>query len=94
MNCGKHPTFCRRKKIGQFPSISIYLSEVFEHSFADMMRLRLLSTEGKYTVCPYSSDFSYTGLKTALQELGLLPTQDPHLGLKAAYYTSFVEALK
>ena len=72
------------------PWIEIYLPPQ-ARSFDDQMRIRLLKDKSKYAVCPYKSDLSVTGLRTALQELDLYPKPDPHLPLKARLSQDFFD---
>mmetsp|Transcript_5080 Transcript_5080/g.5020 ORF Transcript_5080/g.5020 Transcript_5080/m.5020 type:complete len:131 (-) Transcript_5080:18-410(-) len=82
INCAEHASFCRKRSIKYFPWVEIYLPPTLNPSFYDKMMQRLLKSDGKYTICPYRSDFSYTGITTALEELYLIPKKDPYSEIK------------
>lgn len=94
VNCADHSSFCRRKKIKHFPWLEIYIPEAVNPTFHDQMIQRLLKGDGKYTVCPFRSDFSYQGIKGALEEIGLIPKKDPYLDTKVKFKLDIEERLR
>lgn len=76
-----------------FPWVEIYIPENPNGSFEDKMRERLLKEDGKYSVCPYKSDLSYEGIRTALQELKIVPKPSPFAGIQSKVVQEFQEAM-
>ena len=76
-----------------FPWVESYIPEKPDGSFEDKMRERLLKENGKYSVCPYKSDLSYVGIKTALQELKIVPKPSPFAEIQSKVVQEFEEAM-
>jgi hypothetical protein len=93
VNCADHSAFCRSRKIKHFPTIEIYIPPPrADASESEKLKFRLLKGPANYAVSPFRSDFSYTGMKGALQEIGLVPGVDPFSETKQKLQNEFEEA--
>mmetsp|Transcript_26250 Transcript_26250/g.46938 ORF Transcript_26250/g.46938 Transcript_26250/m.46938 type:complete len:135 (+) Transcript_26250:818-1222(+) len=93
INCANHATYCRRRGLSQLPTLEFYLPSQGGKSFEDTMRRRLLRENTKFAICPYKSDFSVEGIKTALEAMELLPVASPYGKLQEKLYETVVERL-
>lgn len=73
-----------------FPTVEIFFPPPADDaSFEMKTRYRLLKASGDYAVSPFKSDLSYEGFKAALQELKLIPSDDPFAQAKDYYQQQF-----
>ena len=74
----------------QFPTLEIYIPPPADDaSFETKTRYRLLKSSGDYAISPFKSDFSYVGIKSALQELKLVPSLDTFKSARNFYQSQF-----
>jgi hypothetical protein len=94
INCAKHSSYCRSRKVKHLPWVETYLPNIAAKTFEQQARIRLLSSEAEFSVIPYRSDYSYNGILAALQEMEFVSSTRPYKGTEEKIWQELSSLMK